>query len=872
MRQPRNALVAMALTLALGAPAAAAPPGREASGGPPDWRDQIIYFVMIDRFDDGNPANNDQGQGEFDPADRRKFSGGDLPGVTRRLDYIRGLGATAVWVTPPVANQWWSQRSQYGGYHGYWATDFKAVDAHFGTLADYRALADGLHGRGMLLVQDVVVNHVADWFGWPGAWNPADPTQGVELRRDGSGRTAPLQPPFDRNDVRKAADRQAGIYHWTPQIRDFTDPAQEHTFALADLDDLNTENPAVRRALRDSYGYWIREVGVDAFRIDTAFYVPPQYFRDFLYADDPAAPGVLQVAREAGKPTFHVFGEGWGIDRPYEDVQARKIEGYARDGEGPLLPGMINFTLYGTLGDVFARGRPAAELGDRITRMMQVHANPWLMPTFVDNHDVDRFLAGGDEAGLRQSLLAIMTLPGIPTLYYGTEQGFRQPRETLFGAGYGGGGRDRFDVDSPLYRYVASVTALRREHRVFSRGTPTVVAANAAAPGLVAWRMDHEGETALVLFNTASSPTLADAVPTGLPAGMRLEVLYALEAPATPRQVGADGTLTLELPARSALVLRAAGAGARVPAPKARVALAPLDREVQPDDLWVMGDARGTDAVKVVVDGNLDQAVTAVVERNGRWKARVRTDDMVDPTRPHRVVAYDARSGAVSEARTFRVARDWRMVAEAADLVHDDAGPTGTYTYPGDPVYTSARPADLLGGRVFVTGGALRVTLRMPEIRTDWNPANGFDHVAFTLYIQRPGQPGGLAVMPQQDGELPDGMRWHRRVRAHGWSNVMTASDGADARSEGTVLPVAPVLEVDRENATVTFTFPANTLGVGDLTGTRVYITTWDYDGGYRAVRPESSMHAFGGAPVGSPKVMDAMTFVVPDVSPRSYD
>lgn len=869
MRQPRNALVAMALTLALGAPAAAAPP---APAEPVDWRDQIIYFVMIDRFDDGDPRNNDQGQGEYDPADRRKFSGGDLAGVTRRLDYIRGLGATAVWITPPVANQWWSQRSQYGGYHGYWASDFKAVDAHFGTLADYRALADGLHRRDMRLVQDVVVNHMGDWFGWPGAWNPDDPAQGVELRRDGGGRTAPAQAPFDRNDVRTPGDRAAAIYHWTPTIRDFTDPAQEHTFALADLDDLNTENPTVRRALRDSYGYWIREVGVDAFRIDTAFYVPPQYFRDFLYADDPAAPGVLQVAREAGKPAFHVFGEGWGIDRPYEDVQARKIEGYVRDAEGPLLPGMINFTLYGTLADVFARGRPAAELGDRITRVMQVHANPWLMPTFVDNHDVDRFLSGGDEAGLRQALLAIMTLPGIPTLYYGTEQGFRQPREAMFGAGYGGGGRDRFDTASPLYRYVAEVTALRRAHTVFSRGTPTVLAANAASPGLVAWRMQHEGETALVLFNTASAPILADHVPTGLAPGTRLAPLYALAGTAPRPQVGADGALTLTMPPRSAFVFATDGAGAPPPAPKARVALAPLDREVQPGDLQVMGDARGLDVVQVVVDGDLDRAVTAPVERDGRWRARVRTDDMVDPSRPHRVVAYDPRSGAVSEARTFRVDRAWTLVAEAGDPRGDDAGPTGTYAYPDDPVYRAARPADLLGGRVSTTGGALRLSLRLGEIRTDWNPANGFDHVAFTVYISLPGQTGGTAVMPQQDGVLPDGMPWHRRLRAHGWSNVMTTADGADAQSEGTVLPVAPVLEVDRANATVTFTFPAGTLGVHDLAGARVHVTTWDYDGGYRPVRAEGGMHAFGGAPAGSPKVMDAMTFEVPRVSPRSGD
>src|SRR5688572_5461976 len=110
------------------------------TGGPaqprPDWRDQVVYFLMLDRFDDGDPSNNDQRAGEYDPADGAKFSGGDFAGACRRLGYIQGLGATAVWITPPVANQWWVG---YGGYHGYWASDFKAVDPHAGTLADYRA-------------------------------------------------------------------------------------------------------------------------------------------------------------------------------------------------------------------------------------------------------------------------------------------------------------------------------------------------------------------------------------------------------------------------------------------------------------------------------------------------------------------------------------------------------------------------------------------------------------------------------------------------------------------------------------------------------------------------------------------------------------
>ncbi len=150
-----RALALVGLCLASGLPGgvalAAETPGAQPSGRgeavlhvpSPDWRDQIIYFLMTDRFDNGDPGNNDQHAGEFDPSDGSKYNGGDLRGVERRLDYIRGLGATAVWITPPVANTWWSPALRYGGYHGYWATDFMAVDPHLGNLGDYQHAVEG---------------------------------------------------------------------------------------------------------------------------------------------------------------------------------------------------------------------------------------------------------------------------------------------------------------------------------------------------------------------------------------------------------------------------------------------------------------------------------------------------------------------------------------------------------------------------------------------------------------------------------------------------------------------------------------------------------------------------------------------------------
>lgn len=102
----------------------------------PEWQDQIIYFAMLERFADGDSENNDQGANEYDPNKESHYSGGDIKGVIQQLDYIQNLGATAVWTTPQVANQWWDPLSNYSGYHGYWARDFKKVDEHYGTLED----------------------------------------------------------------------------------------------------------------------------------------------------------------------------------------------------------------------------------------------------------------------------------------------------------------------------------------------------------------------------------------------------------------------------------------------------------------------------------------------------------------------------------------------------------------------------------------------------------------------------------------------------------------------------------------------------------------------------------------------------------------
>ena len=881
MNSRRRGLHALAVALAF-APVcglASAQPTAPRSQ-PVDWRDQILYFAMLDRFDDGDASNNEQGAGVFDPADGAKYSGGDLAGLRQRLDYIEGLGVTGVWITPPVANQWWDGEANFSGYHGYWAADFSAVDAHYGTEADYAALGAALDARGMTLVQDIVVNHVGNFFTFDD-WREGEPAHSWRRTRGSRPVDRPTQWPFSQNDPNDAAQRALGVYHWTPPVRDYTDEVQERTFQMAGLDDLDTGNAVVRRALRASYGGWIEKAGVDAFRVDTAFFVPPEFFVDFLHSDDAEAPGVLRVAERLGNPRFHLFGEGFGIDRPFEDAQMRKIDAWQRVENG--LPAMIQFPLYGAFGDVFARGRPPAELGWRIERTLAVHADPWRMPSFVDNHDVDRFLAGGGEAGLKQALLAMLTLPGIPVIYYGTEQGFRGQRDAMFATGFGSGGREHFDVESPLYRAIAAMITLRRAHPALSRARPEVLVADAAGPGVIAWTMQgdaaaeragaaRDGERLLIAMSTAGHPELLDL--EGLPPNARLRPLLALDGDGGLSSADAAGRVVRPLPARAGVVWRIEpstmdeGDDA---APLDVAATAPLAPTIEALPKVLRGNAMLVGTLpagqrgQLVVDGDLPRAIELQPDAEGRWTHPLATDDFIDPRAGHRVLVL-GHNGRASQARTFRVEREWVLLAEVDDADGDDAGPRGVYRYPTDASYGAGASMDLRSVRAFGSGGALALEFTMGELLTSWNPANGFDHVAFSVFITMPGHDGGATAMPGQNASLPDGQRWHYRLRAHGWSNAMFAADGASATAEGApVLPGARI-SVDTARRVVRFELPAAALGhPRSLAGLRVHATTWDYDGGWKRLSPEGSGHAFGGGDgARDPLWMDAVELELP--------
>jgi glycosidase len=826
----------------------------------PDWSEQIIYFAMIDRFADGDPGNNDQGAGEFNPQDGARYSGGDLAGLSNRLDYLRALGATALWITPPVSHQWWDPQVNYGGYHGYWGSDFSTVDPHFGDLDDYRTLANGLHQRGMYLIQDIVVNHVGNWFSYPDGRLPGDPAQGVTLKPD-----KPLQTLWQRNDPRIAGDREAAIYHWTPRIQDFRDRQQELNWQLAELDDLNTENPTVRAELRRNYAHWIREVGVDAYRVDTAFYVPPAFFRDFRLSEDPDAPGITPLAESLGQVDFFAFGEGFGIDAPFEDTATRKIASYlGKEAATSPLPSMINFPLYGSLLDVFARGQPAAVMQHRIASMLQHFPDPHRMPTFIDNHDVDRWLANGNEAGMKQALLALMTLPGIPTIYYGTEQGFRQPRAAMFAAGYQSQGRDHFDTNSPMFTFLREVIALRKQHRTLSQGRPEVVLANAQGPGVLAWRVQHGDAQMLVLFNTAEHPILTPPLPLGTHA-LRLRGVFGLQGQPKDQSVAAGQALALSLAARDAQVF-VIEPGHKIVSTTADAApttnIDALASTLPAQRHRVSGDAMPGSAWQLLLDGRLDQAREIRANTAGRWQTDIDLRGFIDPKTEHHLQLWQADSQTLGAARTFRVDADWKPAGRSIDPPKDDHGPHARTVYPLDPAWRKQRPADLREIALATSGNALQIDITLASHVHDWQAPMGFDHLALTVFIELPERDGGQRVMPLQQGELPDSMRWHYRLRLHGWSNVLFAAEGADSAHEGRLITPGARLQVDASQARWRIEIPGAAIGNPDtLRGAKVWINTWDYDGGYRPLRDAAGGAHFGGHPQDA-KWMDASAVI----------
>ena len=559
-------------------------------------QDEVIYFLMPDRFDNGDPTNDTGAipggrlEHGFDPTDEGFYHGGDLAGIERRLDYIQGLGATAIWMAPIFKNKpvQGAPGREFAGAHGYWITDFTRVDPHFGDEAAMHRLVDAAHARGMKVYMDIVANHTADVIRYREC--PANDCAyrsraDYPFTRRGGIDGPAINDGFDDSNFDRLTRSDYAYTPYVPAGEEtvkvpawLNDPAYYHnrgdsTFRgessidgdFAGLDDLMTEHPRVVAGMIEIFGDWIDRYGIDGFRIDTARHVNPAFWQAFV-------PAMLERARARGIPNFHIFGEVYDVD-PAVTARFTRIDGY---------PAVLDFPFQYAVTDMVARDVPPTALArvfDADALYEGGAAGALGLPTFLGNHDMGRI--GGfiltakpdisDAELLQRETLAhalMMFSRGVPTLYYGDEQGFtgaggygaaRQDMADTQVSSYRddrivGGAQPPFATGAPLYQAISEMARLRQADVRLRRGLQTVRFA-AETPGILALSRridDLPGET-LVVYNTSAAPITANIEVDAASA------TWSTVRGACPASVSAPGSLRVTVPALDYLICSSEG-------------------------------------------------------------------------------------------------------------------------------------------------------------------------------------------------------------------------------------------------------------------------------------------------------------------------
>jgi neopullulanase len=590
-----------ASTALAGGPTTPAPPPAAPSATPIAERtlqDEIIYFVLPDRFENGDTGNDRGGlkggplRHGFDPTHKGFYHGGDLKGLTQRLDYIQGMGVTAIWFAPIFKNKPVQGRrgEESSGYHGYWVTDFTQVDPHFGTNAEFKAFVDAAHARGMKVYMDIITNHTADVIDYAEGeaaryayrskgeypFSRRGGADGAAINQGFAGDDNPdpanwaklTDPTFAYTPVVPEAERNVKVPAWLNDVTFYHNRGNSHWIGessvygdFSGLDDLATENPRVVAGMIDIFGDWIANYGIDGFRIDTAKHVNPEFWQAFV-------PAMLARAEAKGIDHFHIFGE-IAFEEPTATLAAQVM---AESG----LPYALDMG-FAKAAQMVASGKAPPRLMAEFLQQDAIYpggATTALgLPTFLGNHDFGRFsmfvrqMSGSDDA---DELLArvklghamMFLLRGVPTVYYGDEQGFvsdgndQLAREDMFPsltAVYNDNrligtkattAQSNFDTAHPLYRLIGELAAVRSASPALRRGLSQVRAFGETAPGLLAVERHDPatGQRVLALFNTGDMPLL-----------QAVEVSYRATGVAPllgdcPAELAAPGAVQVSLP------------------------------------------------------------------------------------------------------------------------------------------------------------------------------------------------------------------------------------------------------------------------------------------------------------------------------------
>ncbi|MGB0513408.1 MAG: alpha-amylase family glycosyl hydrolase [Wenzhouxiangellaceae bacterium] len=530
----------------------------------------MIYFVMPDRFANGDPANDTGGieggraQHGFDPTHKGFYHGGDLVGLTQKLDYIQGLGATAIWLTPVFVNRvvQGPPHDFTAGYHGYWITDFTGIDPHLGTRQEFGELVRQAHDRGMRVIMDIVINHTADiiqyrectvrneaaavyWsdceyrsieeYPWTTRGGPDGETinagfEGDAPERQTSENFARLDNPDWAYEVFiPERDRQIKVPDWLNDPLYYHNRGNSHWEGesslygdFSGLDDVFTEHPRVVEGMLDIYTSWLSDFRIDGFRVDTAKHVNDAFWTQFN-------PKIVEHAGSLGIHQFHLFGEAY----------AGTPEELARYTTEAAFPSVLDFAFAHTAQKVItgeAAPTALAQVFERDELYRGAGANA--LPTFIGNHDdgrIGHFLikALGTDAD-EQELLARTILGhglmlfsrGVPVIYYGDEQGFtgdgrdQDARENMFPSRVeiyndnrligtdATAADDNFNTSHPIYRAIAEMAQVRAATPALRRGVQQVLRAD-DRPGLLALHRATDDQRAIIVFNTGTDATRA---------------------------------------------------------------------------------------------------------------------------------------------------------------------------------------------------------------------------------------------------------------------------------------------------------------------------------------------------------------------------
>lgn len=577
--------------------------------------DDVVYFLLPDRFENGDMANDrgglDGGRLDhgYDPRAKGFFHGGDLKGVTQRLDYLEKLGVTAIWLGPIYKNKpvQGAPGAESAGYHGYWITDFTDVDPHFGTRKDLKTLVDAAHARGMKVILDIITNHTADVIAYRECHDDSNPDRVGQ--RGCRYRPEALYPMTTRGGVDGPSINQgfAGLgdpstenfaaltqsdWAYTPYFPEgeerikkpdwLNNPIYYHnrgnfdlpgeSFVNGDffgLDDLMTEHPRVVEGMIEIFGSWIEDFGIDGFRVDTARHVRPEFWQQFI-------PAMREKAASIGKENFYIFGEVYDFD-------PAALARHTRDDQ---FPAVLDFAFQGAVRDVIAKGegtRRLARLFEADTLYSGGRAGARKLPTFLGNHDMGRFsqfIREGQPDASEEEMLArlelahvlMFTARGVPTLYAGSEQGFvsddgdQSAREDMFPsvtAVYNDNdllGTDRttaasnFDTEHPLFGKIADLISLRRNTHELRHGAQLTRFAEEDAGIFAFSRLGADGSEVLVVLNTATEDR---TLPIKVEPQSRAWTSLRGDC---PNQSAAQSSVVVQVPALSAVVCRSQSA------------------------------------------------------------------------------------------------------------------------------------------------------------------------------------------------------------------------------------------------------------------------------------------------------------------------